>query len=479
MQRHDLPAWLSAWCADRCGSVPVRVLFGLRRTSDVFGLKLADGRDVVVKAREAGGRAASCVAAQARLAERGFPCARPLTPVTRVGTSAVHAEEYRPGGGLLRGDSPDVAARYAAVFARLMAALADITVAPPLPNPRWARWDHTDSGVWPAIEELDVRDQGAVPRDVIDTATRVRARLRAADLPCVLGERGVRQRTATRSPRSSQWTAWSRMSDLGNTVPVMAIQKRWTESDRSFLRENFRKLTYKQIGEMLGRSWTSVRHQANAQGLTQGSNLGRKFSANLGFFGEPEPLNSYWAGFIAADGYVRGKRWTLGLGVKDASQVARLASDVGYTGPLWHEEGRCTLQISCQDHVDDLAKHFNITTRKSLTLEPPNIIGGDEIRAFITGVIDGDGCISMNRYRHYVRPRITIYGTVGMLEWIRDHFNEWSPPDARRTSGVRKIPGERLHAYSVTARRAVEVSRALHQVDVPRLARKWDRIPLS
>jgi hypothetical protein len=27
-------------------------------------------------------------------------------------------------------------------FARLMAELADVTVAPPLPNPHWVRWDH-------------------------------------------------------------------------------------------------------------------------------------------------------------------------------------------------------------------------------------------------------------------------------------------------------------------------------------------------
>jgi len=38
---------------------------------------------------------------------------------------------------VLHGDSPDVAARYAEVFARL-AELAGLTVAPPLPNPRAA-----------------------------------------------------------------------------------------------------------------------------------------------------------------------------------------------------------------------------------------------------------------------------------------------------------------------------------------------------
>lgn len=155
--------------------------------SAVFGLRLATGRDVVVKVREDDGRAAPCVDAQARLSDRGFPCARPLTPATRVGTLAVHAEESRPGGRLLPGDSPDIAARYAAVFARLMAGLAGVTVSPPLPNPRWIRWDHTDPGLWPSIEDLDRRDQDAVPVYVVEAAGRIRERLLAADLPRVLG----------------------------------------------------------------------------------------------------------------------------------------------------------------------------------------------------------------------------------------------------------------------------------------------------
>jgi hypothetical protein len=183
------------------------VLFGERSTSTVFGLRLVDGRDVVVKARADDGRAASCVAAQARLVEGGLPCARPLTPVVGVdagpavggsvrggsrvgswaGSLAVHAEEFRPGGEVLRGDSPEVAVRYAGVFARLMVGLADVAVAPPVPNPRWVRWDHGDAGPWPAIESLDEQDQSLVPRHVVEVAGRVRRRLLAAGLPCVLG----------------------------------------------------------------------------------------------------------------------------------------------------------------------------------------------------------------------------------------------------------------------------------------------------
>ena len=183
----NLPAWLPTWCLDYLGAEPADVLFQLHQVSMVFGLRLAGGTDVVVKARADDGRAASCVAAQARLAGHGFPCARPLTPAVSVGSLAVHAEEFRPGGEVLHGDSPEVAARCAEAFAWLMTELAAVTVTPPLPNPPWVRWDHADSGAWPVIEDLDNRDQSVVPGYVVEAAERARGRLLAAGLPCVLG----------------------------------------------------------------------------------------------------------------------------------------------------------------------------------------------------------------------------------------------------------------------------------------------------
>jgi hypothetical protein len=183
----DLPGWLPAWCRDQLGGEPVEVLFHLHQVSMVFGLRLAGGREVVVKARPDEGREASCVAAQDWLAGCGFPCARPLTPVAAVGSLAVHAEEFRPGGEVLWGDSPDIAGRCAEAFAWLMAELARVTVAPPLPNPPWVRWDHSDDGVWPAMDFLDREDQSLVPAYVVEAAQRTARRLLAARLPCVLG----------------------------------------------------------------------------------------------------------------------------------------------------------------------------------------------------------------------------------------------------------------------------------------------------
>jgi hypothetical protein len=74
------------------------------------------------------------------------------------------------GGEIARGDDPATAGRFAALLAELVDAASEHPVAPPLPNPPWVRWEDA---------------QPASPVD--DVALRVRARLGAAGLPCVIG----------------------------------------------------------------------------------------------------------------------------------------------------------------------------------------------------------------------------------------------------------------------------------------------------
>lgn len=186
----DLPGWLGPWCDQHLGATPVRALLQTGHLSAVYGLRLSDGRDIVVKARrDSPGRVAVCVAAQAALAGGGFRCPAPLTAVSTADRDlAVHAEEWLPGGDLLRGDDPDVARCYAAVFADLMTRLGAVRVPPPLPSPHWLGWDHPGTGPWPPIRVLDQRDQSVVPGFVVTTAIRATRRLRrSGQLPRVLG----------------------------------------------------------------------------------------------------------------------------------------------------------------------------------------------------------------------------------------------------------------------------------------------------
>jgi Ser/Thr protein kinase RdoA (MazF antagonist) len=183
------PGWLSPWCTEALGAQVQDVLFATSAVSEVYGVRLSDGRTVVVKSRpEPLPRIASCLAIQRLLAVRGFPCPLPLTEASVHGAMTVHAEEYRPGGDVVSGDGPEVARRFAVLLAELAAMTDQIPVTPPLPNPIWLRWDHSEPGVWPAYPSYPGRIAGAqAPSHVQEIARRVRARLREVRLPRVIG----------------------------------------------------------------------------------------------------------------------------------------------------------------------------------------------------------------------------------------------------------------------------------------------------
>jgi hypothetical protein len=182
----DLPAWVPRWCVDHLGAAPVDLLHRTSQMSEVLGLRLADGRQIAVKARPGGnGREATCVEVQRTLAAQGFPAAAPLTGVTVHHGLAIHAEQWRPGGEMLRGDDPATTARYARLLARLVTLAADVeiggsapgAVPPPLPNPPWVRWDR----------EYPPEPGPPLPDVVRDAMRRIRDRMSAVWLPRVLG----------------------------------------------------------------------------------------------------------------------------------------------------------------------------------------------------------------------------------------------------------------------------------------------------
>jgi hypothetical protein len=169
------------------GAEPVRELFGRRQAAHVTGVELTDGRQLVVKQRhDENGRAAACVAAQLALSETGLPCARPLTGVTFAEGTALHAEEWRPGGEVRLGNDEATAAVFGRLFARVQSFTGVLTGTSPLPNPSWVRWD-ADVAFPQLWWQQDWVRTAPMPEIVWWTADRLRARLRATDLEPTLG----------------------------------------------------------------------------------------------------------------------------------------------------------------------------------------------------------------------------------------------------------------------------------------------------
>jgi hypothetical protein len=182
------PAALTEWCREYLGAEPERILFETGYLSQVVGLRLAAGGDVVVKVRAWQERIASCGQVQHLLWERGFPAPRLLVPPERVGELAVSAEALIHDGELLPA-RPDSAARFADGLARLVRTAPSVsTVGSLAPSPAWVAWDHDAAELWPRPDDRK-GDLNAHRGDqwLDEVGAAARFQLRALLQPAVVG----------------------------------------------------------------------------------------------------------------------------------------------------------------------------------------------------------------------------------------------------------------------------------------------------
>ncbi len=178
---------LEAWCERWLGALPVAELFRSRKISDVRGLRLADGREVIVKTRDRAERIYACAQVQKHLWAAGFPCAEVLVDPAPLGTRLATAESYVGGGTALR-RGVENARRYAEELAHAVSLSPDPASVGTLdPPPYWLQWDHSLAGTWPPDPDVDLSStQG--PQGIDKAGSRARRRiLRARDVAPVIG----------------------------------------------------------------------------------------------------------------------------------------------------------------------------------------------------------------------------------------------------------------------------------------------------
>jgi hypothetical protein len=179
---------LARWCEEHLGSPPAAEIFRSGYLSAVTGLRLADGRAVVVKVRPGSPRVAACVEVQRRLFGSGYPCPEPLTGAVPFGDGVATAEAYVPGGAVLPSAGRPARA-FAGALARLIALAPRPAEVPDLnPPPSWAAWDHDEAGLWPHPEDSDADlNEVAGPAWIDEAGRRARDRLRAGASGAVIG----------------------------------------------------------------------------------------------------------------------------------------------------------------------------------------------------------------------------------------------------------------------------------------------------
>ena len=276
--------------------------------------------------------------------------------------------------------------------------------------------------------------------------------------------------------------------------------KTWSKEEVSILCDKFDKLTNLELAQVLNRSIPSVKCKLQQLNLlsSRPEILVRRsnsiYRVNLKYFSLPSVENSYWAGFIAADGCVFPERNTLKitLSTKDERHLETFREGIGYTGKIYRSivksaniGGRkinsgsaSTLCIyGCPELLVDLQTNFNIIKAKTKLMKPPSLTTLDLRAAFIKGYIDGDGSIIIGG-ECSSSVTLNVTGNRDLLFYIRDFCDLIAPPTRKVLSTARpvKVSKGDYFSYTLSANRAKSLLSFLYNVDSPFLERKWDKI---
>lgn len=255
--------------------------------------------------------------------------------------------------------------------------------------------------------------------------------------------------------------------------------KRFTDKEISFIKENYKTETYKEIAKYLNRTTDVVKQKVRLLGLSSckiGTNpksrKKKQYTFNENFFSKQTLISSYWAGFFSADGYINDKRYTnelsCMLSIKDKKHLEKFKKEINFDGPilLGNCNGfpMCSITLRSNKLCQDLKDNFNIIPRKSLKLKFPRFNFNENRYSFIIGYIDGDGSI----FKVKKKLRFTILGTKSFLKTIVRHLRFIC--NKTKYSLYKK---NNIYDLTFSSYNAEEVYEYLDTYDVPKLKRKW------
>lgn len=186
---------------------------------------------------------------------------------------------------------------------------------------------------------------------------------------------------------------------------------RWTEEELEYLRNNYMTETLSNIAEHLNRTQNSVKVKAAKIGLKKSP-----YHCDYRFFehimGEEV---SYWYGFIAADGWISKNEASnagvvgIELSSRDREHLRKFNKSIHGNYKIIDRERKCKIstkpdnvvEMSCirifsMEMYKDLVSH-GITESKTRDFLFPNFMSDKDMRHFIRGYFDGDGCIYERR----------------------------------------------------------------------------------
>ena len=207
------------------------------------------------------------------------------------------------------------------------------------------------------------------------------------------------------------------------------------------------------------------------------------------FFLDRNLTSIYWAGFIAADGYINEKENYVSIKLKETDQkhLEKFLEVTNSTNNVLdsndktdgqNKTPRKRIVISNKNWIQCLKQIFNIHQAKSLTHQPPDDSAwtDEERKAFIIGYLDGDGTIC--RIGKDRSLKLGFIGTLEFMTWVKNFLVNYYSIELKPTSiqHRKNCPNKNVYELNIYCSKANKILQDLKQLPIYKLERKWNRI---
>lgn len=219
---------------------------------------------------------------------------------------------------------------------------------------------------------------------------------------------------------------------------INETQKEWSEEEINFIKNNYDKYSYAELGKKINRTRNAVQCKVMKLGLKKDKI--QKF--NEYYFDEIDSNDkAYWLGFIYADGWIEQKDGHYSLGIelneKDSFHltlfnkflngnvcVSNRERTVCFDNERYTVNSKlCSIKYYSKHMVESLNK-YNIVPNKTYKKTGLPKIPEEYMLSFLHGYFDGDGSFFLkNKKRKYYGFNYTSYNKI-ILEDIRKYLYE-------------------------------------------------------
>ncbi|HNC59126.1 MAG TPA: hypothetical protein PLP33_27110 [Leptospiraceae bacterium] len=235
-----------------------------------------------------------------------------------------------------------------------------------------------------------------------------------------------------------------------------------------------------QTAKLLNLSYYKVNKYLKEHGIILKVGNLVKHTFNHEYFQVPTEENSYWAGFIAGDGYMSRNEVIISISEKDRNHLEKFKTAVEFSGELKHYIHNIgyssnyhynRISLCSKNMCNDLITNWFITKNKTFTLEFPSHLQDSLLFSYVLGYIDADGAFC--RTNGFLKS-LNIAGHEIYLQDMRAFLADYLKLDL---SSIKIYPDHSIHRVMITRKEALLSLRTAvldNFKDLPLLKRKWD-----